>query len=162
MLLCGFLCRNKLKINLVYTSNALLSAHSDIDQSNDEWLLGLCPPSWPHVHTVPIIFFHNCLWLRCLRYFCWNDKYKDSIELQPENRVIMTRNSAWEKKKRQSYKNWFVLWSMSKNDTHKKSFFAKYSIEHSSFLHAEGVSNLKLATGFIASFFGAFVLRANR
>jgi hypothetical protein len=51
---------------------------------------------------------------------------------------------------------------MSKNDTHKKSFFAKYSIEHSSFLHAEGVSNLKLATGFIASFFGAFVFAGEK
>lgn len=41
---------------------------------------------------------------------------------------------------------------MSKNDI-KKSFFAKYSIERSFVflrLHAEGVSNLKLATAFIA------------
>lgn len=116
-------CRNKLKVNLVYTSNALLSAQALPT-------IGLCSA---HVFANA----RNCLWLRCLRFFCWNDKYKAFFSIN-RNRVIMTRNSASTRepmrRRNQSYKNWFVLWSMSKNDMFiKNPFSPKCSIEHSSF-----------------------------
>lgn len=127
-ILCGFF---RWKLILFTPQSALLSAHS----------------RWP----LRTLFRHNCLWLRCLRFFCWSDKYKDFSS--SANRVVMTRNSTAKhtEQLRKSRKNWFVLWSTVRwvQSDMRNPFFAKCS-----FRLSEGVSNLKLATGLAAFFSG--------
>lgn len=61
----------------------------------DNFFLGLCSAH----EYLPML--SNCLWLRCLRFFCWNDKYKDLLSFN-RNRVITTRNGAREARREET------------------------------------------------------------